>query len=99
MFPAKRAGTRGSTLGVQFEAMRAGQDAGVPSANGWSGYVPAGWDLFSVYRPLFEWFAALRVPPHVLEGLVLIGEPDPDADPRYDAAMRPRFPPRVIEGK
>ena len=35
-------------------------------------------------------------PERALAGLVVIGEPVPDADPQYEAAMRAAFPPRAV---
>ena len=94
VFPSVGAGGVGGTLGVQCEAMRAAQDAGVPCVNGWTGYLPPGWDFFPGYRPLLVWLAETGAPPAAVAGLVVIGEPTPDADPRYEAAMRAAYPPR-----
>jgi hypothetical protein len=95
-FPSAGAGSQGGALGVQFEAMRASQDAGLPCVNGWSGYLPPAWDFFADYRSLLEWLARNDIPAEVLAGLVVVGEPVPDRDPRYDASMRARFPPQPM---
>jgi hypothetical protein len=94
-FPSYGAGSQGGPIGVQCEAMRAAQDAGIPCVNGWSGYHPGGWDFFAGYRELFAWFANTGVPAEGPPGLVVVGEPVPDADAAYEAGMRARFPGRA----
>jgi hypothetical protein len=82
---------------LQLEAMRAAQDFGLPAVNGYSGYFAPGWFEFRGYRDLFAWLTEKhQTPPDVLAGLVVVGEPVPDADPQYEAAMRARFPPRTV---
>ncbi len=66
--------------------------------NGWSGSVPREWNEFTTYRGLMKWLTETHaVAPDVLAGLVVIGEPEPDGDPRYEAEMRGRFPPRLLK--
>jgi hypothetical protein len=95
VFPSYGAGSVGGAFGVQGEAMRASQDTGIPCVNGWSGYMPNGWGFFPGYRPLFVWLTATGAPPEVVKGLVVVGEPVPDADWRYETAMRASFPPHA----
>ena len=65
--------------------------------NGYSGYLAAGWGEFRGYRELLAWLTEKNhVPPAVLAGLVVVGEPVPDPDPQYEATMRARYPPRTI---
>lgn len=98
VFPSAAENKRLSSLVVQLEAMRAAQDLGLPCANGWSGSVPRGWDQFAGYRELMEWLTVTHaVAPDVLAGLVVVGEPVPDADPEYEAAMRAKFPPARLK--
>jgi hypothetical protein len=96
VFPSFGLGGPGGTLGVQCEAIRAAQDAGIPCVNGWSGYLMGGWDFFSGYRSLETWFTLSHVPAEALGGLVVVGAPLPDADPLYEAAWRTAFPPRAL---
>ncbi len=97
VFPSVAENKPDGRLVVQLEAMRASQDLGIPCVNGWSGYLPPNWDYFRGYRGLMEWLKTRhKIPEHVLAGLVVIGEPVPDDDPQYEAAMRAAFPPRVI---
>jgi hypothetical protein len=82
---------------LQLEAMRAAQDLGLPTVNGYSGYFAPGWFEFRGYRDLFVWLKDKhQTSPEVLAGLVVIGEPEPDADPQYEAAMRAAYPPRAV---
>jgi hypothetical protein len=92
VFPSYGAGNPLGHFGVQCEAMRAAQDAGVVCVNGWTGYLPPGWDFFRGYRGLFRWLVGTGVPPEEFAGLVLVGEPEPDYDPIYDAVMRAAMP-------
>ncbi len=79
---------------LQVVVMRAAQNVGIPCVNGYSGYNPADWDIFTSYRELFHWLTkARRVPAGHLRGLVLIGEPEPDVDPEYEGIMRQTYPP------
>jgi hypothetical protein len=79
---------------LQVVVMRASQNVGIPCVNGYSGYNPADWDIFTNYRDLFHWLTkARRVPTGDLRGLVLIGEPEPDVDPEYEGIMRQTYPP------
>jgi hypothetical protein len=79
---------------LQVVAMRAAQNVGIPCVNGYSGYQPLDWDYFPNYRELFHWLTkARRVPAGQLQGLVLIGEPEPDGDPEYEEIMRRTYPP------
>lgn len=96
VFPSYGAGSVGGSYGVQPEAMRAAQDAGIPCVNGWSGYTPAGWDFFPSYRALFAWLEAQGAAPELVEGLVVVGDPVPDPDPQYEARMREKYPPWVL---
>ncbi len=83
-----------SLVELQLRAMRASQDLGMPCVNGWSGYLPPGWNYFADYRGLLHWLTVTNpVPPETLDGLLVVGEPEPDRDPVYEAAMRARFPP------
>ncbi|HUR55705.1 MAG TPA: hypothetical protein VMZ71_16325, partial [Gemmataceae bacterium] len=83
----------GGWMAIQVEVMRAAQDFGVPSVNGWSGYFAYKWEHFPDYRGLMTWLTETNaVPPEQLRGLVLIGDPRPDPDPDYDAKMRAAFP-------
>lgn len=95
VFPSAADGP-GGVVGLQQEAMRAAQDAGVPSVNGWSGYVPAGWDFFPGYRSLMTWLSANETRADRVAGLVVVGEPTPDSDRVYEAEMRRRYPPRGV---
>jgi hypothetical protein len=96
VFPSAGDGPCGE-MGVQLEAMRASQDLGVPCVNGWSGYLAHGWDYFPGYRALLTWLTEKNAtPPERLEGLVVVGEPVPDADPAYEARMRAAYPPRPV---
>jgi hypothetical protein len=96
-FPSLAENKRDARLVVQLEAMRASQDLGLPCVNGWSGYLPPDWDYFRDYRGLMEWLNVRhKTPDHRLAGLVVIGEPDPDADPQYEAAMRAAYPPQAV---
>lgn len=87
-------------LGVQLEAMRATQDLGLPCVNGWSGYSPQGWDyvtFFPSYRSLINWLTSTNnLTSEQLTGLVVVGEPQADADPAYEAAMRAAHPPQIV---
>ena len=99
VFPSYGAGSQGGSFGVQLEAMRASQDAGIPCVNGWSGYLPAEWDFFPTYRALFKWLDSTGVPKEQLSGLVIVGEPVPDLDRQYEAAMRAMFPPSAANAQ
>ncbi len=84
-------------MGLQLEAMRASQDLGIPCVNGWSGYLPGGWDFYEDYRTLMNWLTERNTtPPEKLAGLVVVGEPNRDADPNYEAAMRLAYPPQPV---
>ena len=97
VFPSIAENKLEGRLVVQVEAMRAAQDLGIPCVNGWSGYLPPHWDYFRGYRGLMEWLTVQHATPErALAGLVVIGEPVPDADPQYEAAMRAAFPPRAV---
>jgi hypothetical protein len=97
VFPSVADQKRLNVLVVQLEAMRAAQDLGLPTVNGWSGYIPHEWAYFTGYRSLMEWLTVQHhLPEGVLAGLVVVGEPAPDADPQYEAAMRARFPPQPV---
>ena len=86
-----------ATVNLQLEAMRASQNLGLPCVNGYSGYFAREWDEFRDYRALLAWLTEKHhVPPEVVAGLVVVGEPVPDPDPRYEAEMRARFPPRAV---
>ena len=50
-FPSMADG-RGGWPALQVEVMRAAQDLGVASVNGYSGYLPLGWDDFPDRRSL-----------------------------------------------
>ena len=79
---------------LQLLAMRATQDLGLPCINGYSGYLPSGWYVFTTYRDLFDWLIAVhRLRPYQLRGLVLVGEPEADDDPEYEGIMRQQYPP------
>lgn len=96
VFPSLADGPLGP-MGLQLEAMRASQDLGIPCVNGWSGYLPAGWRFYNDYRSLMHWLSERSEGSEKQwDGLVLVGEPVPDDDPDYDAAMRRRFPPRLV---
>jgi hypothetical protein len=96
VFPSATEQKRLNVLVVQLEAMRAAQGLGLPTVNGWSGYIPEHWGYFTGYRTLLEWLRVRnRVPECVLAGLVVVGEPEPDADPQFEAEMRARFPPHL----
>jgi hypothetical protein len=83
-----------SLVELQLQAMRASQDLGIPCVNGWSGYLPPGWGYFADYRSLLHWLTVTNpVPPETLDRLLVVGEPEPDHDPVYEAEMRVRFPP------
>ena len=78
---------------LQVVVMRASQNVGIPCVNGYSGYNPVDWDIFANYRELFHWLTKARhVPAGQLQGLVLIGEPEPDVDPEYEGIMRQTYP-------
>ena len=97
VFPSVGENKRDARLVVQLEAMRAAQDLGIPCVNGWSGYLPPDWDYFLGYRGLMEWLTVRhQIPVPTLAGLVVVGDPIPDADPRYEAAMRAAYPPRAV---
>lgn len=87
-------------VAVQTEAMRAAQDLGLPCVNGWSGYSPKDWDYFSYfpnYRSLMDWLTeSNKLTPGQLAGLVVVGEPELDKDPIYEAAMREAYPPQLV---
>jgi hypothetical protein len=90
--------TDSKSVAVQLEAMRASQDLGVPCVNGWTGHFPRGWDdrtFFPGYRSLMTWLVEVNgLKLEDLAGLVVVGEPAPDANPVYEAAMRALFPPQ-----
>jgi hypothetical protein len=93
----------GGWQGVQLDAARGAQDVGLPTVNGHSAHAPKDWNYFpdwtppSTYRELLAWLTVHNhVPPEVLDGLVVIGEPLRDADPRYEAAMRAKYPPLPV---
>ncbi len=97
VFPSAGDGPLGG-VNVQLEAMRAAQDLGLPCVNGWSGYVPPGWDFFPGYRGLLNWLTRTNpIPADRLAGLVVVGEPEPDPDPAFDAAMKAAYPPRLVK--
>jgi hypothetical protein len=97
VFPSAVADGPFANVALQIEAMRAAQDAGVQCVNGYSGYFAIGWSEFRGYRELLTWLTETNhLPPDVLAGLVVIGEPEPDADPQYEAAMRAAYPPRRV---
>jgi hypothetical protein len=76
-FPSLGDGPLGA-MGLQLEAMRAAQDLGLPCVNGWSGYLPGGWDMFWTRRELFVWLTIHNsTDPDLLAGLVLLGDPVP----------------------
>ena len=63
---------------MQVEVMRAAQDLGVPCVNGYSGYLPYGWDYFPDHPSLMKWLTGHHhLSPEQLRGLVLIGDPQP----------------------
>jgi hypothetical protein len=95
VFPSLGDGFRGP-FSLQPEAMRAAQDLGLPCANGWSGYVPPDWHYFAGYRELMTWLTANETPAEQLAGLVVVGEPVPDADSEYEARMRATYPPQPV---
>jgi hypothetical protein len=79
---------------LQVIAMRAAQNCGIPTINGYSGYLARDWDFFTDYRALFTWLTQVHKLSSVeLRGLVLIGEPEPDPDPEYEGLMRQMYPP------
>jgi hypothetical protein len=97
VFPSEGNGP-GAALGLQLEAVRACQDLGLPCINGYSGYVPGLWDYFTNYRDLMKWLTVSNsVPADRLAGLVVVGEPEPDRDPKYEAAMRAAYPPQPVK--
>jgi hypothetical protein len=97
VFPSAARVAPEGRLELQVEALRACQELGVPCANGWSGYLPSTWDYFADYRGVIGWFEVKnRTPPERLAGLVLVGEPKPDADAGYEARMRAAFPPHPV---
>jgi hypothetical protein len=60
---------------LHIVAMRASQDLGIPCVNGYTGYVPIGWDEFGNRVELMKWLSQFHLPDETLRGLVLIGEP------------------------
>ncbi|MCI0704627.1 MAG: hypothetical protein L0241_26520, partial [Planctomycetia bacterium] len=95
VFPSVAGNSRHGSLLVQLEAMRAAQDHGIACVNGWSGYLAPNWDYFPGYRDLMIWLTEKhRVSPEQLAGLIVIGEPVPDPDPKYEAEMRAKYPPQ-----
>ncbi|MBN9121345.1 MAG: hypothetical protein J0I06_19705 [Planctomycetes bacterium] len=94
VFPPLRPADLFDVYLVQCAAMRASQDAGIPCVNGWSGYLPDGWYVFPRYGPLFWWLKTTGVGPDELAGLVIVGDPAPEGDAVYDAAMRATYPPQ-----
>ena len=53
--------------------------------------------LCSLMTDAADWKAPVwTLAPDVLAGLVVIGEPEPDADHQYEAAMRATYPPRAV---
>ncbi|MCI0704004.1 MAG: hypothetical protein L0241_23340 [Planctomycetia bacterium] len=84
--------------GLQLDVMRGSQDCGVRTVNGWSGRAPNQWEFFPDYRSLMKWLIdTTHVSPDQLEGLIVIGEPAKDPDPAFDAQMRAKYPPVLIE--
>ena len=82
---------------TQLDAMHATQDIGVPCVNGWSGHFPKEWNIFLNYRTLIYWLTVTnQIPDEQLAGLVVIGDPLPDADPAFEAEMRAKFPPQPL---
>ena len=78
-----------ASLVRQVDAMRASQELGLPTVNGWSGYWPPGWEMFADYGSLFRWLTEDQ-----RTGLVVIGEPVGSGDdPEFESRMRARFPP------
>ena len=76
-FPSTGNG-RGGATAMQVEVMRAAQDLGVPCVNGYSGYLPYGWDYFPDHPSLMKWLTGHHhLSPEQLRGLVLIGDPQP----------------------
>jgi hypothetical protein len=83
---------------LQLESMRACQDLGLPCINGYNGYLPGLWDEFTSYRALMKWLTVSNsVPADQLAGLVVVGTPEPDSDPKYEAAMRAAYPPQTVK--
>ncbi|HET6573089.1 MAG TPA: hypothetical protein VFG68_05775 [Fimbriiglobus sp.] len=87
VFPDPDGNTMASLI-RQLDAMRAAQQLGLPTVNGWSGYWPPGWEMFADYGGLFRWLDEDR-----RTGLVVIGEPTGGDDPTFEARMRAMFPP------
>ncbi len=93
VFPSVAEKRRLGDLVVQPEAMRAAQDLGLQCVNGGSGTLPQKWEYFAGNLAILEWLTDRHgIPEDQLTGLVVVGEPEPDADPRYEATMRARFP-------
>lgn len=89
----------GGPPALQIDAMLGAQELGLPTANGWSGRSPPGWDFARTYSKLFEILSAHGLPPDACAGLVIVGEPDPDPDPAFGRAMRERFPPLPVPAR
>lgn len=97
VFPSAARPDPHGPLELQVEALRAAQELGLPCANGWSGYLPSTWDYFAGYRGILGWLTEKnRTPPERLAGLVLVGEPVPDADAGYERRMRAAHPPQPV---
>jgi hypothetical protein len=60
---------------IHMDVMRACQDLGLPCVNGYSGYLPLGWDNFSTKKELMNWLESRHVQADKMAGLVLIGAP------------------------
>jgi hypothetical protein len=97
VFPSRSEGPN-EQVRVHLESMRVCQDLGLPCINGYNGYVPVLWDDFTNYRKLMTWLTVSNsVPPDQLAGLVVVGDPEPDSDPQYEAAMRAAYPPQPVK--
>ncbi|MBA4065266.1 MAG: hypothetical protein C0501_16450 [Isosphaera sp.] len=96
VFPSAGTG-EGDRYALQLEVMRATQDLGLPCVNGWSGYIPPGWNFFANYRELATWLlTANEWPPERLHGLVAVGAPGPPPD-EFDTFLRNTFPPHPVD--
>jgi hypothetical protein len=97
VFPSVAGPSPTDTSRLQLDAMRAAQDLGLACVNGYSGYHALGWSVFHNYRTLLAWLTETNhVSKEDLAGLVVVGEPEPDADPQYEAEMRAAYPPRRL---
>jgi hypothetical protein len=64
----------------QIDVMRAAQDVGISCVNGYSGYVPSGWQIFTNKHELMTWLETQHAPAEKLPGLVVIENPQSDTN-------------------